>query len=165
MWFGIISDLFRFHFQIIRVTLLSNFLYNVLNLILHFLSMVFFLFSSFPYILQKQYYLRHEDFQLSKSGMEMVPNIRTVMYWFYLNLRFYYHPRIRVRNVFSHVCLCVCLSVHPSVRMSVFLYVLAISGWFAFHWNACLCYSSRQLNLSLMYITWKYLKPFLYNTY
>ena len=30
-----------------------------------------------------------------------------------------YHPRMRVGNVFSHVCLSVCLSIHLSVCMSV----------------------------------------------
>ena len=31
-----------------------------------------------------------------------------------------YHPRMRVGNVFGHVCLCVCLSVFLSVQAITF---------------------------------------------
>ena len=31
-----------------------------------------------------------------------------------------YHPRMRVGNVFGRVCLCVCLSVCPSVQTITF---------------------------------------------
>ena len=39
----------------------------------------------------------------------------------------FYHPRMRVGNVFGHVCLSVCLCVCLSVCVSVFLSVQAIT--------------------------------------
>ena len=38
----------------------------------------------------------------------------------------YYHPRIRVGNVFSHVCLSVCPSICPSVCLSDFMYPILL---------------------------------------
>ena len=40
----------------------------------------------------------------------------------------YYHPRMRVGNVFSHVCLSVCLSVQA---ITFELYYIDISFWYA----------------------------------
>ena len=36
-----------------------------------------------------------------------------------INILFFYHPRMRVGNVFGRVCLSVCPSVCPSVCLSV----------------------------------------------
>ena len=38
---------------------------------------------------------------------------------FTVTVRYYYHPRMRVGNVFSCVCLCVCVSVCLSVCLSI----------------------------------------------
>ena len=39
------------------------------------------------------------------------------------SIKHFYHPRMRVGNIFGHVCLCVCLSVCLSVCVSVCLCV------------------------------------------
>ena len=48
----------------------------------------------------------------------------------------HYHPRMRVDNVFGHVCLSVCLCVCVSVCVSVCLYVCV---------SVCLCFCLFRL--------------------
>ena len=45
----------------------------------------------------------------------------------YVPWEYVYHPRMRVGNVFGHVCLSACLSVYLCVCLSVFLSVQAIT--------------------------------------
>ena len=62
--------------------------------------------------------------------------------WFALWLHIY-HPRMRVGNVFGHVCLSMCLSVHLCVCVSVCLSVQTITF--------------EPLHIGTSFLVWRYI--------
>ena len=59
----------------------------------------------------------------------------------------YYHPRMRVGNVFGRVCLSVCLSVHLSVRLCVCVSVCLSVQTITF----------EPLNIGTSFLVWGYI--------
>ena len=96
------------------------------------------------------------DTETDTNEMATVPNCVGVSVQYQHLQQFYprhfYHPRMRVGNVFSHVCLCVCLcvclSVHlcvcPFIRLSVRFYVshtvVQAGGLHSTEMRSCLFY-------------------------
>ena len=64
---------------------------------------------------------------------------------------YFYHPRMRVGNVFGRVCLSVCLSVCPSVCLSVCLSVCP---------SVCLSVQTitfEPLHIGTSFLVWRYI--------